>query len=457
MEKGENSVEKYDIFISYRREGGDTTAMLISNKLQAKGYKVFFDLESMRSGDFNDQIYDTIDICTDVILVLPPNGLDRCVNEDDWVRRELSHAIKKNKNIIPVLMRNFEFPEVLPDCIDKIRRLEGVTASVEYFDAVISRIEKLLVCCHKEELPDNRIVCDTKIKIPMFLRTPVWEEMYHDMYWDIFTVTADRYWWNIINSDELPEEESALSDYLFDAVKKKDNSIPGRYFIPYFIEFGRMQKDAPVVLNYGKFREWKNSYDKINDIYLIPKRYRDDSINTQELMHEVSDLTQTCFYNEKLRDSVDFVCELVLQGKSLIGGYSRKEGFSFEPVIDFCMKCFAQRQMLLGYPDWDHAKYHGKNLFKKVSLMIEDCTNQYGVYEDAAQILNTRVKLFLKYFQLISYYLSPGWDGKKIGKYLMINYKYMKKHKVVLTKENEELFERLINVYSKLKLQKSKI
>ena len=61
-------MDKYDIFVSYRRDGGDATAILISERLSKRGYKVFFDLESMRSGDFNEQIYDTIDTCSDVIV-----------------------------------------------------------------------------------------------------------------------------------------------------------------------------------------------------------------------------------------------------------------------------------------------------------------------------------------------------------------------------------------------------
>lgn len=43
---------KYDIFISYRREGGFETANLIANKLKLSGYRVFLDIHSMHSGDF---------------------------------------------------------------------------------------------------------------------------------------------------------------------------------------------------------------------------------------------------------------------------------------------------------------------------------------------------------------------------------------------------------------------
>lgn len=137
-------MDTYQIFISYRRDGGDALAGRFADRFNALGYKVFYDVESMRSGTFTSQILDAIAQCNDVLLVLPPNALDRCVNADDWVRQELAFALKHNKNIIPIMMRGFEFPATLPDDIDKIRYMEGVTASSEYFDAVIQRIETLL-------------------------------------------------------------------------------------------------------------------------------------------------------------------------------------------------------------------------------------------------------------------------------------------------------------------------
>lgn len=137
-------MERYQIFISYRRDGGDALAGRLADRFNALGYKVFYDVESMRSGTFNTQILDAVAQCSDVLLVLPPNALDRCINADDWVRRELAFALKNNKNVIPVIMRGFEFPQTLPADIDKIRYMEGVTASSEYFDAVIDRIESLL-------------------------------------------------------------------------------------------------------------------------------------------------------------------------------------------------------------------------------------------------------------------------------------------------------------------------
>ena len=51
---------QYDIFISYRREGGDMLAHILYERLTEKGYTVFQDIEVLRSGKFNTELYEKI-------------------------------------------------------------------------------------------------------------------------------------------------------------------------------------------------------------------------------------------------------------------------------------------------------------------------------------------------------------------------------------------------------------
>lgn len=81
----------YDIFISYRRDGGFEMARLLYDRLQDMGLNVFFDLEELRSGKFNVKLFGAIDDSSNFLLVLPPNSLDRCKNEDDWLRIEIEY------------------------------------------------------------------------------------------------------------------------------------------------------------------------------------------------------------------------------------------------------------------------------------------------------------------------------------------------------------------------------
>lgn len=79
-------MDRYDVFISYRRDGGEMLAHILYERMKDAGYDVFQDVESLRSGDFNTALYDVIENCQDFILVLSPGALDRCSNPDDWVK-----------------------------------------------------------------------------------------------------------------------------------------------------------------------------------------------------------------------------------------------------------------------------------------------------------------------------------------------------------------------------------
>ena len=136
---------KYDIFISYRRDGGEYTARILCDRLQDMGYRVFFDVESLRSGEFNTRLYNAIDSCKDVLVILSPGALDRCVNPDDWVRRELEYALMREKNVIPVLLRGFTFPDTLPETLEPLRYRNGLEANSQFFDAFLQRLTQFLL------------------------------------------------------------------------------------------------------------------------------------------------------------------------------------------------------------------------------------------------------------------------------------------------------------------------
>ena len=101
---------KYDVFISYRREGGFNTAKHLNDLLVHDGYRVSFDIDTLRSGDFDTQLLDRIDECKDFILIVDPHTFDRTLDgsvspKKDWLRCELAYALQKDKNIIPILQQ----------------------------------------------------------------------------------------------------------------------------------------------------------------------------------------------------------------------------------------------------------------------------------------------------------------------------------------------------------------
>lgn len=93
---------KYDIFISYRRVGGAQYARILQLMLIQRGYKVFLDYEELTDGVFGDHIKAAIKEAPVFMLVLSEQSMERCLNEDDWVRQEILLAIQQGKHLIPV-------------------------------------------------------------------------------------------------------------------------------------------------------------------------------------------------------------------------------------------------------------------------------------------------------------------------------------------------------------------
>lgn len=109
-DKFKASVELYETFISYRRDRGSETASLIKVELETYGHHSYLDVDELKTGKFNRELLDMIEKTKNFILILSPGCLDRCTNENDWLRREITHALEFNKNIIPIMMPDFEFP-----------------------------------------------------------------------------------------------------------------------------------------------------------------------------------------------------------------------------------------------------------------------------------------------------------------------------------------------------------
>ena len=141
---------KGKVFISYRRETGSDLAGRICDRLKERGYHVFMDIEDLRNGLFGTALFEAIESSSDVIVILTPNSLDRCVNENDWVRTEIREAIKRNKNIIPVMARGFTFEGItLPEDISQLPLYSGIAASHELFDASMDKLMAMLVANRK--------------------------------------------------------------------------------------------------------------------------------------------------------------------------------------------------------------------------------------------------------------------------------------------------------------------
>jgi uncharacterized protein YjbI with pentapeptide repeats len=135
------------VFISYRRDVSSFTARLIFKELTAKGYDVFMDVESLDSGTFDTVIMNQISARAHFIIILEPGSVTEFTNSEDWLRKEVEHAITLKRNIIPVLVGSFTFEENqdhLPGMLTQLARYNAIKLSNEYFDAAMSKLSRFL-------------------------------------------------------------------------------------------------------------------------------------------------------------------------------------------------------------------------------------------------------------------------------------------------------------------------
>lgn len=109
--------KRYDVFISYRRSGGGKEiARILDAEIDKSRYNSFLDFNELKDSAFGPQIMEAIDSAPVFLFILSQGALDRCVNEDDWVRKEIMYALSKGKHIVPVNPDGLfkEFPEGVP-------------------------------------------------------------------------------------------------------------------------------------------------------------------------------------------------------------------------------------------------------------------------------------------------------------------------------------------------------
>lgn len=164
----------YDVFISYRRDKGGAEARLIRAALAERGLRVFLDVTDLSKGHFDEALLRYIAATPSFIVILSPDALGpRIQKQEDWMRREIAHAILTGRNIVPVIFPEFEFPAQLPDDIEDLPRHQGVKYSHDFFEAVIDKILRLIGVQTVEKRPHAIERQDRALDAALPQRVPV--------------------------------------------------------------------------------------------------------------------------------------------------------------------------------------------------------------------------------------------------------------------------------------------
>lgn len=147
---------KYDVFISYRRDGGAEKAELVKSVLLERGYgadRIFMDTRSLGTGNYAENLSAAIGESVNVLVVVTRGCFDNLPAEGNWVR-EIRTAMALGKNIVPVYFDGiFEIdPESVPESIRGFTQENAVVYVHQYaeasYDLMCSRLPK-----EKKDMP----------------------------------------------------------------------------------------------------------------------------------------------------------------------------------------------------------------------------------------------------------------------------------------------------------------
>src|ERR1700733_9364363 len=132
------------VFISYRRTNS-SWALAIFQDLNYHGYDVFFDFLGISAGDFESVILENIKDRAHFVVLLTPSALERCGEPGDWLRREIETALEVTRNIVPLMLENFDFgaPGIgskLTGDLEALKGYNGLPVPPEYFFEAMGRL-----------------------------------------------------------------------------------------------------------------------------------------------------------------------------------------------------------------------------------------------------------------------------------------------------------------------------
>lgn len=145
------------IFISYRREDTSGESGRLKDKLeQVFGPEnIFYDVETLEAGlNFDQSIAKALSESKVLLAMIGPHwlkvvdskGISRIQKPDDWVRKEITEALKRNLRVIPILVNGAEMPdpEELPEELKELSLKHAQELSSSRWNYDVGELTKVL-------------------------------------------------------------------------------------------------------------------------------------------------------------------------------------------------------------------------------------------------------------------------------------------------------------------------
>ncbi len=131
---------EYDVYLSYREQSGAELAAVVAAGLARRGFRVFDGGNARDHGANADNVLQTIEDIPDFVLLLTPGCLEPCADERDAMRVEVAQALRTQRNVVPVAVRDYEHPATLAPDLAPLRARHTVPYHTSRSDESIARI-----------------------------------------------------------------------------------------------------------------------------------------------------------------------------------------------------------------------------------------------------------------------------------------------------------------------------
>lgn len=131
------------VFLSYRHKESWSVAWMIRDDLVKHGYRPLMDIDITGPGEFDSFVQSWIAMSPYFLLLLSVGSTERLLEPDDPMRFEIELAIDLKRQIVPILIDDFDFRSVTAHFTGKLKnlpRLNGVHLRREYFPESMDRL-----------------------------------------------------------------------------------------------------------------------------------------------------------------------------------------------------------------------------------------------------------------------------------------------------------------------------
>lgn len=139
------------VYFSYRLAGSREHALRLAEALRAQGLvDVFADADIPPGSHWPTILQDALDRASAIIILIDPDwlryqdedGRRRIDNPEDWVHREVSQALRRFPDVLPVLVEDARMPpkKALPQELEALSERQAPRLRLDFFDRDVEPI-----------------------------------------------------------------------------------------------------------------------------------------------------------------------------------------------------------------------------------------------------------------------------------------------------------------------------